>query len=744
MTEQEILFAHLDQLANRQLMGMMDDLSPDAWLAYKEEIDGLKTQYQAALDVQKDAGASKEQKEYAKNLCASIAKGVPDMTKAAISAAAAFRKGDPITGSAEVMNICAAVAPILGSLLSAGALLGAAGGPVGMLAGALFSVIGQILMLFGPKTESMYDKIENLLNRLEEDKELQHIKSAHDDVLNYARSLRAAAAELAPTPLASPILNATDANTLLIAIGTFNKIIADFKPIDGNTMTHFWDVMEWLKRTDRQGLDKWPEVLGVWCKSYTDLVTSTLTIALVGHSSAVLKRAEEVVAANDKVALTEVEKESVRKALRDLQEYANARRIEFAACNTTALTFLRAIAPVAQDRGLFFILTGGEVFAGTGKAVIGQDQWNHFFGYTRRMTVTTSKEDIVAGSLNPQYHFWNLGSQHYRPVPAGTIDDMYHARLDCRKLADPSGAAALGATVLHGSASEFSDICALPSPESKTGSYVYFADGEGRPPGVQLYKTDENNKFERVNWAPATKSPLLKLRAITPPPLTLTDDPDKDAMPPLLVGGVDHNNSILYGALQSSADIYVDQSNVRCYVRSPWEAYSGIAVDPYFLWVFGTSGFACATHASVLKSIQSNGATPPRWLNGPSLDSLLYDGNQYPGNRDEREGSIPPHPGLADLSPCEDGTLFISLTTRKVIKDTVAYDRNYFTKEDKSALYTAAYHIDFKAQAIVVKPWTRFAGGAGAVQVQKLPIPCWKVFDSLNADLTAKAKSAAV
>src|SRR5215218_3462427 len=106
MTDQEILFSHLDLLANRQLMGMMDDLSPDQWLAYKEEIDGLKTQYQTALDVQKDSSASKEQKEYAKNLCASIAKGVPDMTKAAIAAAAAFKKGDPITGSAEVMNMC--------------------------------------------------------------------------------------------------------------------------------------------------------------------------------------------------------------------------------------------------------------------------------------------------------------------------------------------------------------------------------------------------------------------------------------------------------------------------------------------------------------------------------------------------------------------------------------------------------------------------------------------------------------
>jgi hypothetical protein len=483
-------------------------------------------------------------------------------------------------------------------------------------------------------------------------------------------------------------------------------------------------------------------VLGVWCKSYTDLVTSTMTIALLGHSSELRKRMNEVDANNAEVKLTDTEKASVRKDLRSLVSYADARQLEYASCNTTALGFLTQVIPVVRNRGLFFMLNGGEVYAGTGQQVIKQDQWNHFFGYTRRMSVTIAKEDVVAGKLNPLYHFWNLTAPHYRPSPPGTIDDVYHARLESQKLAKPSGSAVTGATVIRGNASEFSDIWSIPNPQDAKGSYIYCSDGEGQPPGLQLYKVDENNKLERVNWWPPTKAPLLQVRVITPPTQTLPDDPDKDAMPQQLLAGVDHDSSIIYGTLRSSSDIYVDRSNERCYVPAPWQTYTGIAADAYFLWVFGPTGFTCATHASVMRSIQSKSATPPRWLRAPSLDSLLYDGDQYRGNMDEREGRIPPHPGLIDFCPCEDGTLFICLTTRKIIKETVPHDRNYFRQEDRNALYTAVYRIDLKSQTIDIGPWTRFSGGAGATQIQKLPVPSWKFFNSLKADLSAKASTA--
>ena len=103
-------------------------------------------------------------------------------------------------------------------------------------------------------------------------------------------------------------------------------------------------------------------------------------------------------------------------------------------------------------------------------------------------------------------------------------------------------------------------------------------------------------------------------------------------MPKLLLQGANHYNSIFYGALRSSSEIYVDRCNERCYVPSPWGSYTGIAVDPYYLWVFGTGGFACTAHASVMRCISDQAKdtnSKPRWLMGPSIDQLLWDGPQY-------------------------------------------------------------------------------------------------------------------
>src|SRR5215470_17036899 len=113
----------------------------------------IMSQYEEAAKRRDDAKLDeKTRKKYA-DICDSIAKSLPDITQGALSAASAFRKGDYISGSAAIMDICAAVAPVIGSLA-------AMGGPPGALIGALFSVIGQILTFFAPKQPSLVDLIE--------------------------------------------------------------------------------------------------------------------------------------------------------------------------------------------------------------------------------------------------------------------------------------------------------------------------------------------------------------------------------------------------------------------------------------------------------------------------------------------------------------------------------------------------------------------------------------------------------
>src|SRR5579885_2314142 len=172
------------------------------------------------------------------------------------------------------------------------------------------------------------------------------------------------------------------------------------------------------------------------------------------------------------------------------------------------------------------------------------------------------------------------------------------------------------------------------------------------------------------------------------PPTALSDDPDKVAMadnnakppgPPLL-GGVHHYNSIHYGAMRAYSDIFVIDFGESEYVPAPagWETYSGIEVDPHYLWVFRPTGFACATHASVISCRQ--GKRPaPRWmvysLNfGPNeiLGENSIGGASGVGKNWDVNGQLtkakPPVKGLISLFPCIDETLTASVYRRTVTR----------------------------------------------------------------------------
>jgi hypothetical protein len=95
-------------------------------------------------------------------------------TKGALAAIAAFNKGDVINGTAAVMDICASLAPFIGGL-------SAAGGPPGILIGAIFGMVAQILSFFGPKGESLKETLEKLLRQLNAEQKQQ------DTVMNARR-----------------------------------------------------------------------------------------------------------------------------------------------------------------------------------------------------------------------------------------------------------------------------------------------------------------------------------------------------------------------------------------------------------------------------------------------------------------------------------------------------------------------------------------------------------------------------
>lgn len=142
------------------------------------------------------------------------------------------------------------------------------------------------------------------------------------------------------------------------------------------------------------------------------------------------------------------------------------------------------------------------------------------------------------------------------------------------------------------------------------------------------------------------------------------------------------------------------------------------------------------------------GKTPrPRWMvHYPT--QLLYKGDQC-DNWDRANAVRPPLKGLVDLCPCDDGTLVAALYTRWVEIRNEGLDRPgsrpdrrpYF--HDDNALYTAVYHTDLKNGTIAVD-WTEIEGENLAVRVQKLPVFCWSLIESLTATLDVLAPVLAV
>jgi hypothetical protein len=136
---------------------------------YKEDVEKAKT----------DGNAQKRLDQTTKDL----AKALPGMTKGTLNAIKAFQKGDAIGGSAAVMDIFASLSPFLGGLA-------AGGGPPGMLVGAVFSMVGEILRFFGPKPKSLSEKINSALQKLQAEDAEMNILAFRDNVTIQVNSLK--------------------------------------------------------------------------------------------------------------------------------------------------------------------------------------------------------------------------------------------------------------------------------------------------------------------------------------------------------------------------------------------------------------------------------------------------------------------------------------------------------------------------------------------------------------------------
>ena len=558
----------------------------------KEEIGNLRREYEEGREAAKSG--TPEQKSAFALYQTALANGLPGITKGTLAAVTAFRQQPPdaIAGSAAVMDICS-------SLVSALSGLSTAGGPPGAVLGALFSMISMLLNFFAPKPPDLLEQIEKLMRDLGAEEKKSEVGAAGDAVKVYA--------EVCDRFMKPPEGGGVQDPDLLAE--ELNKV----NLVEGNIVTTIRKVRNWLLEAGNQDLDGWPEILNLHCEVYMHLMLAVTKQNLYAHDT---KRIKKYVGDP-----TPDPAKSQKWA--KLQRRVKVKFENLQVNNTQTAGFLKKVVPVARKRGVFVIAySGGNVHVASGPKAFQENRFGKtLFGHCRKMSITRPREGV--NSPSAQYDIWVLDS--------GSGKYSYYSRLDTKKLALTFDAYYVGP--------ENSTVGKLfldwwPVSGGGNTFTVYGARDYKQGGAVEAYtwNKDAPKKFDRINWRPVTGPKMVQIR-IAMPLAILPDDPDKDEMPEDLL----KNDSIIYGTLEGSKDIFVFQGNMQADVRIPMSSYSGIAVDRYFLWMYGKDGFACATHASVMSCINKK-RSMPNWL-GPPANNIAR---------------------VRDLSSCEDGTLLVS------------------------------------------------------------------------------------
>ena len=378
--EEEQLNANIELLLKLQMKGM------DGYRKMKlqNSIADIKTEYQAAVQKYEEKVKKGEDAKYYKDLADSIAKAVPNLVKGLYSAVGAFDKGDYITGTAALMDICASVIPVFTALFSAT-------GPQGALVGALFSLVGQILSFFAPKQPSLEEKIQKMLDHQQSETQVIALGGFTHSVSSYSYTLRtksmgehkmekpvalAGTVSLTPgsktvTGTATTFKKKAAAGQWLTfdsdASGTAYKIDVITSDISLTLTTAYkgeaaatsalkrmsrttvkrsideilemplttedeaddflgemaelkwglreekgkldvpvfknWEASAYLERAENQKKEGWPEVLGVWCQTYTDLLSANMMLSGLADPKTLDRRIKETQVTNDQSPL---------------------------------------------------------------------------------------------------------------------------------------------------------------------------------------------------------------------------------------------------------------------------------------------------------------------------------------------------------------------------------------------------------------------------------------------------------
>lgn len=491
-----------------------------------------------------------------------------------------------------------------------------------------------------------------------------------------------------------------------------------------------WKVAEYLKEAQNQSKEGWPEVLGVWCRTYCNLLTANMMLCCLADPKTMTRRLAEVFVPDKKpVGTQELDESDIEKIdtspmttklkgncedlLLQLEMIELWLRRRWEDEKAQLLTTVQNITKAARERGLYAHLgyrhNSLVLYVAPGNGRSDPLKWGDCKSNTEWLrSISIHLPKAQKDSFTPKYELLARTGQgridrHSLDSITGVLSDAPKPEvikqrpggIDEERFVDVCGIAINDGHLGIDFSTQPETLVAIAIKDREPGTMYY----------MNYYTLDRYNKGTRVNYSPPLAG-IQSIRCLYLPPTALSNDPDASAMadsnasppgPALLR----QNTPVVYGGVGDANDLWVVAWDSWATVRGPqgWKSYNGIEVDPYYVWLFGKHGIACATHASIIKCRQDKNkgmaAAGPSWIYHKGPEKFTA-------------------PEVMSLYPCIDGTLLVSMLDN---------------------IYTADYEIkrSEKGNSIDTSSWVE--RGGQAKQVIKMPIPCWSVFQSLKERL---------
>jgi hypothetical protein len=454
-----------------------------------------------------------------------------------------------------------------------------------------------------------------------------------------------------------------------------------------------WQVAAYLEREVNQGKEGWPEVLGIWCQSYIDLITANTMLNCLADPKTLDRLLGETQENNRQSPLPPEARKRCHGVLLNLKTLANALRNSWESDREVMLKIVKAIRPAARERGIYAHLgywqNGNILYVASGNGKASELTWDYKINTGWLKAIYIHVPNAQKDSFVPKYEVLTCETteriaRHTLDSVTGTLSDgtvvIDHRRDRGERFRDVSGIAFNSDVPGTGidSSTHPRTLVALAIEDPAHARYVNY------------YTLNGDLQSTRVNTEPYLPD-MTAIRCVYLPTTALPDDPDADA---LAGRSADQRAIVVYGGVLGRNQLHVMEWISSGTVEGPenWTDYNGIEVDPHYVWVFGKGGIACATHASMIKCKQGKIRRP----------SWIYHDFDKQFRR----------PAVTSLYPCADGMLVVSMLDE---------------------IYTPDYRIDRGANRVVTSSWVK--RGGSAKQVIKMPIPCWSVLESLKASL---------